>query len=235
MIINSILGSRQASNIVLTSNDLFKVTNVSPVTINVLYYNVKGLGGRGSSYFEGQEIDSEFLNSNSQFTFQLNVSEIGMYDYIVIFSDIEGTSKKINLKLFFGYSNGEFLFSEVGDYLELAGYNSSNKYVFIPNVYEGKIVKRIKEGAFFDNDIIEEVVIPSSIESIGSTAFFSCSALKKVTINRDLPPTLEASNIFDPYNQLSLLKIYVPALSVDLYKSAQNWNEYANNIFPIEQ
>jgi hypothetical protein len=44
------------------------------------------------------------------------------------------------------------------------------------------------------------------------------------------PPTLEYE-VFE--NNASGRKIYVPAASVDAYKAAEGWSEYADDIEPI--
>lgn len=73
------------------------------------------------------------------------------------------------------------------------------------------------------------VVIPNSMVSIGNMAFYNCSSLTSVTINAVTPPTLGMS-AFDGTNNCS---IYVPAGSVDAYKSASNWSTYAGRIQAI--
>ena len=43
-------------------------------------------------------------------------------------------------------------------------------------------IKRIEDKAFMDCDVIEEVIIPSTVVEIGWKAFQGCSALLKVVI-----------------------------------------------------
>lgn len=57
-------------------------------------------------------------------------------------------------------------------------------------VYISQKVKHINEGAF-SGDAIKEVIIPSSVISIGDYAFSSCNYLEKITI----PPTLKSIGI----------------------------------------
>jgi hypothetical protein len=52
-------------------------------------------------------------------------------------------------------------------------------------VYISKNVKHINEGAF-SGDAIKEVIIPSSVTSIGDYAFSSCNYLEKITIPKKL-------------------------------------------------
>ena len=50
----------------------------------------------------------------------------------------------------------------------------------VPSSYNGLPVTRIHDSAFEDNTTLRTVTIPSSIKSIGDSAFEGCSALVKV-------------------------------------------------------
>ena len=75
---------------------------------------------------------------------------------------------------------------------------------------------------------LTSVVIPSTVTSIGQGLFSSCP-LTSITINRVTPPTL-MSNAFNDINKCS---IYVPAESVETYKTASVWSTYASRIQAI--
>lgn len=69
-----------------------------------------------------------------------------------------------------------------------------------------------------------EIVIPSTVISIGSSAFQGCTELVKMTVLPSLPPTAGTSLITGfPAD----LKIYVPSVSVSAYESASGWGDYA--------
>jgi hypothetical protein len=68
------------------------------------------------------------------------------------------------------------------------------------------------------------------VTSIGSEAFYGCSSLTSITCEATTPPTLKWS-VFDDTNDCP---IYVPADSVDTYKAAENWSEYAKRIQAIQ-
>ena len=71
--------------------------------------------------------------------------------------------------------------------------------------------------------------IGSGITTIGNYAFSMCGNVKSVTIHATTPPTLEGTSVFDMNN----CPIYVPAASVEAYKAATNWSEYASRIQAI--
>ena len=102
---------------------------------------------------------------------------------------------------------------------------SSLTSITIPNS-----VTSIGVNAFKDCSGLTSIEIPNSVTSIGDYAFLNCSSLTSITIEATTPPTL-GNNGFKNTN--TNLKIYVPSESVDLYKSATNWSEYADKILPI--
>ncbi len=55
----------------------------------------------------------------------------------------------------------------------------------LPSVYEGKPVKAIAAGAFYNRSKITSVVIPSSITSIGDLAFGNCKNLKEFQVDEN--------------------------------------------------
>ena len=97
--------------------------------------------------------------------------------------------------------------------------------VTIPNS-----VTRIMSSAFSYCSALASITIPSSVTSIWNYAFSNCSALASVTVEATTPPTL-GTNAFDGTH--ADLVIYVPAGSVDTYKSASGWSTYASRIQAI--
>lgn len=64
------------------------------------------------------------------------------------------------------------------------------------------------------------------LDSIGAHAFDGCTGITSVTIENETPPSL-GDGAFD---NTSNCPIYVPAGSVETYKSAAGWSEYASRI-----
>ena len=86
---------------------------------------------------------------------------------------------------------------------------------------------------------MSEVTIPSSVTSIGNRAFFFCSKLSSVTIYAANPPACGEKGFYDYVDGgefiISTLKIYVPSESINLYKTANGWSDYADRIYAIEE
>ena len=87
----------------------------------------------------------------------------------------------------------------------------------------------IGDRMFYGCKKLTTIVIPSNISSIGSSAFEGCSGLTSITVHSTTPPTLEYS-VFDSTNNCP---IYVPPESVDTYKAASGWSNYASRIQAI--
>ena len=92
--------------------------------------------------------------------------------------------------------------------------------------------------AFSYNKNLRTVTIPSTVTYVGSQAFYLCQNMETVTIKALTPPetsgdsTLSGS-IFNGCD--SLTAIYVPAQSIDAYKSAVGWRFYSDKIYPISE
>ena len=118
----------------------------------------------------------------------------------------------------------------------VSGYNGDSSVVVVPakvrnngNTYS---VTSIGESAFREVDDVTSITIPASVTSIGNDAFAGCINLETVVVERETPATL-STNVFDSCH--SNLKIYVPADSVNAYKSASGWSTYASRIFSIDE
>ena len=78
-----------------------------------------------------------------------------------------------------------------------------------------------------DNPKLTELVLPSTITSIGKWCFNS-SGIKTLTVKATTPPSAGG---YLGLNDDCI--IYVPAESVDAYKAASRWSDYASNIQAI--
>lgn len=75
---------------------------------------------------------------------------------------------------------------------------------------------------------LSSITIPSSVTSISYSAFANCYGVSEYHFESATPPTLESTNVFDGI--VSDCIIYVPAESVEAYKTETNWITYASYI-----
>ena len=100
-------------------------------------------------------------------------------------------------------------------------------------------IARIKTYTFSNCYELPEIIIGSKIVLIGSGAFLGCSSLESVTIYATTPPQIEADTFFASNSSGAVMpstcKFYVPAESLEAYKTTTNWSNYADKIFAIEE
>ena len=97
----------------------------------------------------------------------------------------------------------------------------------LTSVTIGSGVTSIGEWAFYGCSSLTSVTIPDSVTSIGVYAFSDCSSLTSVYCEPTTPPS-GGSGMF--LTNASGRKIYVPTESVDAYKAAMYWHDYADYI-----
>ena len=88
----------------------------------------------------------------------------------------------------------------------------------------------IGESMFTNCTGLTTLVIPSNISLIGGYAFRDCIGLTSITVESVTPPTLGGIYVFNNTNNCP---IYVPPESVDAYKAASGWKDYASRIQAI--
>lgn len=91
-------------------------------------------------------------------------------------------------------------------------------------------VTSIGINAFNNCSTFTSIEIPSGVNSIGNGAFTNCNRITSFTVYASTPPTL-GTNVFLATN----FEIYVPDASVDAYKAATNWKNYATRIKPLSE
>ena len=99
--------------------------------------------------------------------------------------------------------------------------------VTIPNS-----VTMIGEGAFIACTSLRSVTIPSSVTLIEALAFGLCESLTSVHCKATTPPATPSTYVdgWLGFDGDTLLTIYVPEKSVEAYKVAEGWSEYADRI-----
>jgi hypothetical protein len=92
----------------------------------------------------------------------------------------------------------------------------------------GNGVTNISNFAFQGCSSLTSINIPSGVTNIGN-AFNGCTGLTSVTVKAATPPTLDGI----AFNNTNNCPIYVPSESVETYKAASGWSNYASRIQAI--
>lgn len=88
--------------------------------------------------------------------------------------------------------------------------------------------------AMFDNVYkIPAIHMPSSLTAVSASTFSSTRWCTVYIFDSVTPPTAANSNMFNNFNTSA--KIYVPDESVNAYKTATNWSNWASYIYPISE
>ena len=101
----------------------------------------------------------------------------------------------------------------------------------LANVTLSNNISTIPDDLFGSCTSLTTLTLPESITSIGQNAFQNYSGnWESLTVLSTVPPTANTYMFNCPVDKLT---IYVPANSVDAYKSASGWSYYANQIQAI--
>ena len=87
----------------------------------------------------------------------------------------------------------------------------------------------IEKYAFEKCSKLLEIILPVNVNVIGENVFMHCNQLEKIIVLSSNPPKLGGSL------GISTTNIYVPAESVELYKTAPLWSDYTDKIFSVEE
>ena len=93
-------------------------------------------------------------------------------------------------------------------------------------------VTGLRMAAFVNCKNLTSIELPASLTKIGPTAFYSCSKLASITCRAAVPPEMSTSVLL---GVTSLFEIRVLAESVEAYKQASGWSDYADKIVAISE
>lgn len=145
------------------------------------------------------------VSCNSSSTITQNETSMGPYDYRYIVS------------------------AEIGDCVTTIGYGAFAACFDLTSVTLSDSVATIGEAAFGACSGLTSFLIPDSVTSIEDEAFNYCLIMVYFVCLASTPPAL-GNQAFDNTNDSP---IYVPSASVNAYKTASGWSNYANRIYPL--
>ena len=143
--------------------------------------------------------------------------------YYYIGNSSSGTYDSGDVYTIFNYSlNGE-------NQATITGYQGTAVNVFIPETLDGYPVVGIASNAFKNNKKIKYVSIADSVKTIGSSAFYGCTALERVTLPENEGFEIVNSSTF--YGCTKLREIEIPDSVLEIEGWAfRNCEELSNVI-----
>lgn len=135
------------------------------------------------------------------------------------------------------YANGLCSNSEYLTYAEAASITSfPYRLFFRANIksfdeLEFFGITRISQDCF-NSSTATSITLSDKITYIEGSGIRGCASLKRITCKATTPPTCVGNYALG--GQTNPDAIYVPAASVDAYKSAHSWDAFADRIFAIE-
>ena len=112
------------------------------------------------------------------------------------------------------------------------GHNAFRNCSSLTSINLPESVTSIGWYAFTGCSSLTSITIPENVAEIGHGAFAACSNLTSITCHAVMPPTIYSDFTFSGVSKST--PVYVPAASVEAYKSAEYWSAFTN-IQPIEE
>jgi hypothetical protein len=116
--------------------------------------------------------------------------------------------------------------TRIGEY----GFDSCRN---LTNITVPNSLANLEKGSFGYCDSLTSVTIGSGVTSIGDYAFQNCINISSFIINAIIPPTLGYGVFGNTQGLFVNFPIYVHSESVEAYKTAEKWSDYADRIQPI--
>ena len=132
----------------------------------------------------------------------------------------------------------QFEASQIKDLNISEGITTIGDYAFKANKFQKLVLpnslQTISGAGFSQCSNVKELVIGTGLTSAGAYAFGTFNSLEKITCYATTPPTLNA-NAFTSTTSTVLdnVQVFVPAESVNAYKSASVWSRFASHIQAI--
>ena len=175
-----------------------------------------------------ETMTAEVYSMQSTVTSVVIPHSVSRHDNGQIYEGNDYTVTKIGDGAFSSHSSLETI--TIPDSVISIGDNAFAACNYLQSIVIPDNVKSIGFNAFLECYTLDSITIGSSVTSIGCNAFANCGAT--VTIKAITPPTIVWTG--SEYDSFGISgSIYVPAVSVEAYKAAPGWSEFADKISAI--
>ena len=213
----TIMGQPTESATVRFYNNVYGISttlHITPEYTNCIIYTTSdsNIVSPRSDEFSTTIISNEIINGVGAIVFDDSVTTIGDYAF-------QGCNSLTSVT--------------IGDSITTIGSNAFRDCSSLTSVTIPDSVTMIGDYVFYRCSNLTIVTIGDSVTTIGKRAFEGCSSLTSVYCKATTPPavTLDYNGYWWTFDgNASSRKIYVPMESVEAYKSAEGWSEYADAI-----
>ena len=181
--------------------------------------------------FDANIVSNTYEDGKGVITFDADITTIGTYAFHYILN-----LKSISLPNGVTYiadhafdTSIELTSLNIPEGVTYIGGNAFVGCTRLKNVTIPESVTEIQGRAFCGCSSLTSITIPENVAILGSGVFELCTSLINVYVKPTVPPTSRFYSDRFNYNA-SNRKIYVPMDSVDAYKSAEGWSDYADDI-----
>lgn len=208
-----------------SDNDWIEITTASGTAGDVvLIFSVEA--NRTGAIREGEIVVKSQDNAQLYITLKVEQDHDNAIYYTALYGSISRFTFDVNVSQHTWDQStklGRILFD--GKITSITSANTN--YCTITTMTLPGTIQTIGDKVFCDCKYIESINIPKNTTTIGSEAFGGCVKLKEVLCEPVTPPTLGTS----AFREISAnCVIYVPMASVEAYKVADGWREYADKI-----
>lgn len=178
--------------------------------------------------------DYAFRNSNLEsITIPSTVTEISDYCFY-------NCSRLKSVSIPSSVTNiGSYAFCETGLIsINLPGVTSINSAAFrnckqLTDVTFAEGLESMGAEPFYGCTALTKIDLPSTFTSMSSKAFYGCTSIKTVISRAVTPPTHNNSSSILNGCDMTDVKLYVPAMSIDKYRKESGWKTFYT-ILPLE-
>jgi len=118
--------------------------------------------------------------------------------------------------------------------VETIGYNAFGECKQLAKVTFAEGLRKMEGRPFYGCTALTEIDLPASLLEVNDAAFANCSGIKKVISRAVVPPTHNNQSSLLYGCDMTNVKLYVPAMSIDTYRAQNGWKTFYT-ILPLEE
>lgn len=141
---------------------------------------------------------------------------------------LPGTVKEIANQAFSGCSTLLNIYLQEG--LRAVGSDAFRDCSSLRKLALPSTLETVGQSAMRNDSMLSQLVIPENVVSLGDYALYGNTGLASITFLSDTPPTLG----FRALDETNDCPVYVPSPSLDTYKAARRWKDYAARLKQVD-